>query len=263
MPTPRAYVSEFTLRVGPINALGKLVKLTKTKANENNQFVSLCPDCDLTNEYRRVSQQYICAHDEDHGPFVQRELTVKGRDIGDGVFARVSADEVAAARTSELPLNLFDATVHPKADVEAATYSDDNAYVFVPRVADEYFAVLVKMIEDDDNAFVAMANVRNSEGFFGLRVWNGQIVLQKLLWPEDLNEFDVNDTEASDDLFEAAKLMLGRISAPFDADTYRSGVRDRLSAINDAMTGDSPEARVERASAPATNLLAALESFGQ
>lgn len=260
---PRKFVSDFTLQVGPIQVNGFLTTLVKPE--RENKYKSVCPLCDKPH---LVKQQYICTNeapavqnDPKHGPFVQNDLTVKARETDDGLV-KVTKEELEAARTSELPVNVFRATVHPREEVELHTYSGDKSYVFTPKHPDEYFALLLSMISNPDNAFVAICNVKKIEGFYRLKVWNGNIVLEKLLWPESLNQFDTLRFETDHAVVGAAEAMIDRIRTPFDPDNYRSSVLDRLRAINEALGGTPDPKKVQTPKPHKVDLLSALDSFG-
>lgn len=255
---PRKYVSEFKLQVGPISMTGSLTNVVATSNEKAGTFFSVCPACDPPT---RVKQQYVC--ENNHGPFVAGDLTVKGKEV-DGVIVTVEKDELTAARTSELTLNTFRPTIHPRDQVEASTFVGDKSYVFTPNSVDEYFGLVTQMIADPENAFVGLCNVRNNEGFYRLQLWNGNIVLQKLLWPEDLNEFSSVEVNVSEDLQEAAGAMVERIKTDFDPSEYRSSIRERIRAINAAL-GVEDGVSAAKVSIPVkkeVDILSALESFG-
>lgn len=253
---PRAYVSDFQIALGPINVLGKLVKVTKT--DDTSKFISVCPDC---TEPNKPAQKYIC--DQDHS-YTIGDLR-KAKDI-DGTLHFVDKDEIDAAKASELPLNVLRPTVHPIDDVWNTVWDSDNAYVFLPRVADEYHALLVRLIKDSGRAFVGMCNLRNHEGFFRLDVWQGHIVVQKVYWPEECNAFDPVPADCDDETYNAAvSFIIDRTEKPFVPEEYQSQVKARLVALTSTLTGDAGDAvpTTTVASAPKQSLLDALKAFGE
>lgn len=262
MPTkkqsgPRTYVSDFEIKVGPINALGKLVKVTKTGVDEYKEFVSVCPTCP---EPVKPEQRYICPNDATHS-HPMRDLR-KAKDI-DGDLKFVEKDEIDAARASDLPVNVLRLTVHPKDEVWNKLWDSDNAYVFIPRNADEWFALLLRLVETTDKAFIGMCNLRNHEGLFRLDVWQGHIVVQKVVWPDEINEFDALPIQADDTLFEAAIAMIEKVEQPFDPTNYKSQVKDKLAAITTSLGGDPFAAvpSVPSKSESKLDVLAALQAF--
>lgn len=225
----RKYVSDFSVGIGPVNLNGALYGLRKT--DNTNKFVSVCPDCETP---VKPSQMYVCPVDASHmHPMAELD---KAKELG-GELIRVDAAEVSAARKSDLPLNVFRASVHPKAEVENVTWHADNSYVFIPKVVDEYYGLAVRMIEESDMALIAMTNVSNHEGFYRLVTWKGNIVLQKLHWPEECESFDTVSPECDDNVVEAAMSMLNKMVKPFDADVFKSGVKQNLQALEANLWG--------------------------
>lgn len=225
----RKYVSDFQIGIGPVNLTGSLYGLRKTGSGDSNKFTSICPDCETPT---KPSQQYACPTDATH-VHPMSELH-KAKEIG-GELVRVDVEQVTEARTSQLPLNVFRASIHPVADVADATWHADNSYVFIPNRADEYFGLAVKMVSESGKAFVAMSNVRNSEGFYRLEVWKGYLVMQKLHWPEECETFTPINVECDDSVFAAAMNMLDKMEEPFDADGFRSSVKLQLESLESAL----------------------------
>lgn len=253
---PRAYVADFQIALGPINTIGKLVKVTKTGADEYKEFVSVCPEC---SDPTKPKQTYVC--DQGHS-YTIGDLR-KAKDV-DGTLHFVDKDEIDAAKKSDLPLNVLRPTVHPVADVWNNVWDSDNAYVFLPRIADEYHALLVRLIQDSGRAFVGMCNLRNNEGFFRLDVWQGHIVVQKVYWPGECNEFEPVPTSCDDETYEAAvSFIIDRTEKPFVPDEYQSTVKARLLALTSNLTGDPGDAVPVVAPAPKESLLDALRAFGE
>lgn len=260
---PRSYVSEFTVSVGPVNVLGKLVGVKATGSGDEAKFVSVCPDCPAPT---KPAQRYICATGHDHP---MGEL-LKAKELDDNTLAFVPKESLEDARKSALPLNVMRCTVHPAAEVEAATFPSDSAYVLVPRNRDEYHDLLVKLVEDSGKAFVAQINLRNHEGFYRLSVWKGSLVVQRLYWPGEVNEFEAYTTNIERPVFNAAVGMIERVEEPFDADTYVSTSKERLVELiasldpNAPAPAAAPAGQPRRAAETSTqDLLAALSAFGE
>lgn len=260
MPTiaPRAYVSEFQIALGPIRLTGKLVKVTRSGSDEYRRFTSVCPDCQNPTP---VFQQYVCTADPTH-VHPMGELD-KAKDI-DGTLVRMTVEDIAEAKTSDLPSNRFVATVHPADEVLNSTYDSDNAYLFLPSDDDpEALAMLTHVIDKSGKAFIAMVNLRNNEGLFRLTTWRGYVVVQKLYWPDDCNSFDDVTAECDEVLAAAGQSFVDKITKPFDADEYKSSVKERLLEMEQAAVSGTPVPARERTAAanrPGT-LLSLLEAF--
>lgn len=256
---PRSYVSEFTISVGPVNALGALVGVKATGAGDETKFVSVCPECPTPT---KPSQRYICTTGHDHP---MGEL-LKARELDDKTLAFVPKESLEDARKSALPLNVMRCTVHPATEVEAATFPSDSAYVFVPRNRDEYHDLLVRLVDDSGKAFVAQTNVRNHENFYRLSTWNGSLVIQRLYWPSEVNLFGSFDATIDKPVFNAAVAMIERVEEPFDPDTYVSTSKERLLELIAALDPNAPAPAAAPASqprrVPTEDLLSALSAFG-
>lgn len=252
----RSYVSEFTLTFQMMSIVGKLIKITKPSVEDVRRFVSVCPDCETP---AGVTQQYVCNIDKTHThPMAELD---RAKDIGDGELVRVNQEDIAEARTSDLPLNVFNATIHPTKDVLDVTWDSDNAYVFMPAVRNPGYELFVRLVKDSGVAFVAMCNLRNNEGLFRLDIWRGNLVVQKLLWPADCNAIEPAENTCPDLVFEANAARLRNLTEPFEADVYRSSVKERLAALQEQLaTGVSvPKKRVEK---PAESWDDLLNAFG-
>jgi non-homologous end joining protein Ku len=172
---------------------------------------------------------------------------------------------LAAARESELPANVLNITPHNREKVWNSTWTADNAYVFVPLVANEYYALMVELIRSGDLSYVGMCNLRNSEGLFRLDVWRDMIVVQKLVWPEDCNEIDPVDGDCDQETVDQFRAVLSKKQIEFDADKYRSGVKEQVIAMTEAITGGAIAPKVSKSSKPKpgaslADALAALEA---
>lgn len=252
----RKYVSDFQIGIGPVGLTGSLYGIRKTGSDDSNKFVSICPDCEIPT---KPSQQYICPTDSSH-VHPMAELG-KAKDVG-GELIRVAVEEVVAARKSQLPVNVFRATVCPENEVANATWHADSSYVFIPNRVDDYYALAVRLVNESDKAFVAMANVRNSEGFYRLETWKGYLVLQKLHWPEECETFEPVNGQCDDNVYAAAMSMLDKMESPFDAATFRSTVKIQLENLESALWGDPPVTVGRSVPVEKPDLLAVLAAYG-
>lgn len=255
---PRAFVSDFKVKLGPFTTSGKLVPILRTGSGDANKFKMICPDCTIPTQ---VFQQYVCSTNPSHAHNAG-EMD-RAKDLGDGELVRVSQEEIAAAKESDLPDNEFHITVHPIEEVANSTWDGNNAWVFIPDESKDSLP-LAFLVQNSGKAFVSMCNIRNSEGLFRLDVWHGNLIVQKLFWPDECNEF----SEATTDIPEpiAAKMLafIDKQTQPFEPDAYKSGVKERLVALEEAVASGSPipaRPAVEKKDRWGT-LLNALEAFG-
>lgn len=233
---PRAFIGALSLQVGPLSTTGRLVPLISTESREDNRFPLVCPECD---DAQPVAQGYSCSNE--HGPFTIGQCG-RSRTLADGTLAKITEAQYKEARESKLTKDTFRATVHNAADAEGLIFDGDTAYVFQSPPGDQVAAVLTKLITETDKVFLSICNFRGNEALYRLMVWNGQLMLRKVLWPAQLNQFDAPTTEVDDALFGAAKGMIDRIVADFDVESYRSDTVARARALTASLqVGDVPE----------------------
>jgi len=179
---------------------------------------------------------------------------------GEEELVKVSVEDVAEVRTSTLPENVLRTTIHPRKEIEGSTFFAEGSYVFVPNIADEYHGLVLKMVSDSDKAFVGMCKVRTTEGFWRLTTWRNQIVVQKLLWPDEVTELEGVSVELPQEHYDAAMQMIDRVTVDFDASQYRNAYRERSEQLDAELSGS--ELPREAPTTPVDSLLSILEGFG-
>lgn len=256
---PRAYVSTFAINLGPIQLLGKLLPLVKSeKARGASKFRQVIPDTEVPT---LAKQRYIAEGTEDNESptiYTQRDL-VYALETDDGL-SFVDPDEVTEARSSDLPLNVCSVTIHPTVEVQEHLYPASSSYVFEPLMANDHYAALLGAIDNPDFTFLAATNLRNNEGLYRLHVHNSTLVVQKMYWPEDLNEIEVAESESTDELTGAVAGMVEAMVTEFDPETYTSTTREKIAAVEGGETF-SPEATV--AEAEGSDLLDLLAGYAE
>lgn len=258
-PSHRAYVSDVTISVGPMEVVGDIIPPKVANADKAEAFKSICPECA---EAYPVKQQYVCTEDATHGPFAIGDCA-KAQEH-DGVFVRVSADEVADARASVLPPKQLILNVHSSADLHDSVLESGNSYVFRPKSTGQFYGVLLDFLaKNTDLVFVGEVNLRGKDKLVKIeRGLNNQLLLVELVWPEDLKEFEAPTYEYKDSLLTMTEKLLTSIVTPFDPEEYHKDSRDRIAALVEA-TKNGEEAPVTKSKPKASsddNLEAMLEA---
>jgi DNA end-binding protein Ku len=254
--SPRRYISDFNLQVGPISITGSLTPLVSTESREATRFPFICPTCEPVTP---VSQSYVCpeGHTNSVGDLA------RSRELPDGTLVRLSEEEYAAVRVPDLPANVLRVSVHPAEQVSLVDHG--TSYCFQPPVIDPTFAALIKLIQDSDKAFLGVANLRGHEGLFQLSVFEGNLILAKKTWPESINEFITPDVAPDMAIVGAAGGMLDRISSDFDPENFRSQHVARAKELTARLAGDQTvqhaESNTTESPASREDLLAILNSF--
>lgn len=263
--TPRAYVSSFTLSLGLLNVTGKLFPVVISNRTRVNAFKRVLPN---TETPRPVKQVYIDAEEDTErfsGDLYTPGELVMAKELDDGTLAFVDEAEIEAARTSDLPLNVAEVSVHPARDVDGRIWSDPSggAYVFQPATTNDHYAALVEAVGSDEHVFLGVANIRNSESFFRLRAWNGHLVVEKILWPAEVNEYEPVEVTTNSKLGAAITEMVRGLEEDFNPEDYTSTTREKLTALTASLgEGTAPVVKPKAATSEETGgLLAAIEAF--
>lgn len=206
--TQRVHVSDVSLTFFGRTEL-KVDVLTVKLARES--FVSICPNC---SEPHKLSQMYICSEDSAHGPYRESEIR-KAKAVGTGQTAVLHAltdEEVEAVTTPLLDKNEATVSIFHAEDVDVHTRPAESAYRLRPHAKKDrpaskasraLYATILKVVESNpDKAFVFDLNLKGYQNTYRLEAWNGQLVAQKLLRPDDLAAVDVIDGETDDRFVE-------------------------------------------------------------
>jgi hypothetical protein len=231
------WVSDLTLRIGPIQTKGALTGVRKSKQKTKKPTFKY-----VTPEGEAVEQRYV---DPEGTQFTVDQLgkaTVVTDDEGNETLVPVAAEAIAKAKESSLPKNIVQLTVHPATQVDRELYqSEANGYVFTPNEDDPanvaWHDLLIRLVADKSNAYISKANVRGNEGLYRLTTWNGRL--------EKFEQWVTTQT------------------VPFDPNEYEDNVAANLAAMQEAFasgdeTYDPAPVAVETVE---VDLLAALDAF--
>lgn len=258
----KAHVSEFTFRLGPIQTTGKLigVRAPQPKAAKTN-IVTCTPDG------KGVKQVYVDKENTGGTQYTMGELS---RAIlnEDGSLTMISKDAIAAAKECDIAENTIAVTVHPAEQINSSLFpSDDNAYVFEPADKDPvnvqwYSLLYAAVVGNPDKAFVGSANVRNNEGLYRLTIWRDRLVLQRMLYPEEVNDHAALDVDPIDESI-AAKFatQLNKLTTDFDATEYRDTQKERLAAVAKVFTDGGDITVVPKSKKADFDIMDALDAF--
>jgi non-homologous end joining protein Ku len=251
----KAYVSDMTLRIGPITTNGKLISAYATDSEKAASFKFCTPDGEA------VKQKYVA---EDGSVWNKSDLAFY-QESDDGNISIFSQEQVNAAKASTLPKNVMNLTVHNADDVAGQLYPNKAAvsYVFYPHTNDpanvQWYDLLVNLLERDEKALVGFCNLQNYEGLFRLIVWRGRIILQKQTYPNELNPHEDYENAAPKEAVKKAISLLEKLTAPFDQDTYQNNVKAKLANLQSSDTND--HSTIVKSVTDSFDILSALENF--
>jgi non-homologous end joining protein Ku len=259
------HVTDFVIRLGPLQTTGALIGVRQPEAKPKGTKIVSC-----TPEGKPVKQVYVPADDPKGEQYTMGEL---GRATlnADSTLTLLSKDALAEAKEPVVPKDTMAVTIHPLDEVEDQLFpSDNNAYVFEPHTEDDvnlqWYTLLYEALKRaEGKAFIGSANVRNSEGLYRLTLWRDRIILQRMLYPEELNDHQPLNIDAVDEtIVEKFVNKLDKLTKDFDPDKYRDSTKDRIAAVQAAFAaGDVTFVPIKKEQSAGFDILDAIEAFDE
>lgn len=237
----RSYVGNFTMRLGGLSTVGRLLAIRKTEDK-----VKLC-----TEDGSKVTQVYL---GPDGTIYPNKDNLYRGIEVkGDSKMEVIGdAKSVTAARASQLPLNEITFTLHKASDVDNHVFASENqGYLFQPRVlrnklVDPHslknYAGILAMMQDPNYCLIGKCNLQHHEGLFRAGLFRNQLYIQKQLYPEKLNEWDLDDVEIDEAFQKAANKSLETFTQDFNPSAYDDTIAARIALLADGGLTDDDQA---------------------
>lgn len=246
--TKRAFMRDLNLKFGVMEAVGDLYLPLVPNAKKDEKFRKVCPTDALKGEAVPVEQRYVCSEHPDHGEFLPAECQ-SAKEISKGEFVLVDKDLIAEAKeASELPAKTLILSAHDADSVEPYMVHVGSTYVFSVAGESQFYGILQSILDDagyvqtDTGPKVLMGQmlVRSEEKVFRLTKWNGQIVIQEVARPEDIDSFTPPNAEVDEKLVVLTKMLVETGTEEFVPETYRKTVRDRYAALVASVEDGTP-----------------------
>jgi DNA end-binding protein Ku len=210
----------------------------------------------------RIKYKRTCSVD---GEEVDYNDIAKGYDLGGGEMVILTDDDFA-----ELPLTSSRAIdvlqFVPAEQVDPILYN--KAYFLEPEgVSVKPYLLLRDALVDSDRVAIVKVALRQREQLATLRVREGVMVLNTMLWPDEVRaaQFDFLDDDVTvrQQELQMASSLIDSMSADFDPAEFTDNYRAALQQVIDAKVGGReiiapPE--VEEAPSGAIDLMAALRA---
>jgi DNA end-binding protein Ku len=207
--------------------------------------------------YKRVCQ--VC------GEEVSYDDIAKGYDIGGGEIVILTDEDFA-----DLPLTTSHAIdvleFVPAEQVDPILYA--KAYYLEPEgVATKPYVLLRDALEDSERVAIVKVALRQREQLATLRVRENVLVLNTMLWPDEVRQPDFGfldeDVSPRPAELSMARSLIDSMAGSFEPDAYTDDYRAALQEVIDAKVGGReivapPE--VEAAPTAAVDLMAALKA---
>jgi hypothetical protein len=220
--------------LGIINFSANLIRVTEPKA-KGESFKLICPSCTTPT---KPSQKYICP--DCAGAFSSGELD-KAREVGKALH-RVTADDVAAVRTTSLPEKEIRLTPYKASEVLPRTQPDGTSYRLDVVKFKDVGAMAVDLVDaTPDVVYIGEMNAgRGQEKLYQLVTWNGALILQEIARPDEVVEFETAPVTYDARLLEPAKAWASMQVAEFTADDFASRRKARIAELDATVTGNAP-----------------------
>jgi DNA end-binding protein Ku len=199
------------------------------------------------------------------GEEVSYDDIAKGYDLGGGEIIVLTDEDFA-----DLPLTTSRAIdvleFVPQEQVDPIYYN--KSYFLEPdKSAAKPYVLLRDALERTDRVAIVKVALRQREQLATLRVREGVMVLNTMLWPDEVRkpsfEFLGDDVEARPAELAMAGSLIESMAADFDPDQYTDNYREALQEVIDAKVAGREVVQPEEAEAPpsaAVDLMAALRA---
>lgn len=207
--------------------------------------------------YRRVCQ--VC------GEEVAFSDIAKGYESPDGQLVILTDEDLAelpVAGSREIDVDRF----VPAEQIDPMLL-EKSYYLEPEKSGRKAYALLREVLAETDRMALVKVAIRNRSTLAVLRVKDEVIVMQTMMWPDEVRRPDFEDLPGPDDLrpqeLAMAASLVDSMTGDYDADDFTDDYREAVETLVASKLGEAPAA-VEPAAAPADggeviDLLAALQ----
>ncbi len=254
-----AYRKDLTVSIGFLTARCD-VETTKDNSVNDTGLTQLCAN---GHDPAKPCWDPVCAVCD---AAVKREDLVKGREVGDNSFVLVTDEELNALKELEASFKgKIALTPHDAVEVESKTMPSGTTYYLTRNAKDEHYGLVRHAVETNPQfAFIGIYTVASRSALYRAKVYDGCLVLEQLLRPEELKPVPVVDAPVNEALVGTLDQVLEAFVTEFDPATYRSTYAEQVNAIVEARESTGAAALPAAPSAPANAddaLLAQMEAF--
>ncbi|HEY9775833.1 MAG TPA: Ku protein [Planktothrix sp.] len=207
------------------------VKLYTATGSKSISFHLLHDKCKT-----RIKEVRWCPHCDVE---VAYEHTVRGYEYSKGHYVEVSDEDL-----ENLPLpskNIINVTAFVKTEEIDPIYFQSSYYVEADKTAARPFALLMEALSDKNMIGIATLALRNKERLCALRVLGGTLVIEMLLYPDEIRmdlEAAKPKTKLTKQELQMAHSLVDLMTQKFDPAEYEDHYREALSEmINSKLEG--------------------------
>lgn len=153
-------------------------------------------------------------------------------------------------------------TAFVKAEEIDPIYYEKSYYLEPDEKGKKPFALLMKALREKGLTGIAKIAIRQKEQLCALRAMNGTLVMETLLYPDEIRAApeEVGDVDVSKKELDMAFTLIDLMTEQFDPEQYTDEYREALlKVIEDKLEGVEAEAAVVAAPAKVTDIMSALK----
>ena len=208
----------------------------------------------------RIKYQRVCSLD---GEEVEYADIAKGYETEDGEMV-ILTDEDMANLPSESSREISVEKFVPSEQIDPMLF-EKSYYLEPEKTGAKPYALLREALEAADRMALVTVSLRNRMSLAVLRVRDDVIVMQTMMWPDEIRKPDfgsVDTSEAKPAEVKMATMLVDTLAGDFDADDYEDDYREAVEAmvkakIEGGEVKRTPEAK--KSSGEVVDLLAALQ----
>jgi DNA end-binding protein Ku len=208
----------------------------------------------------RIKYQRICSLD---GEEVDYADIAKGYETEDGEMVILDdndMDQLPANSSREISVEKF----VPSEQIDPMLF-EKSYYLEPEKSGAKPYALLVQALEEADRMALVTVSLRNRMSLAVLRVRDGVIVMQTMMWPDEVRDADfatVDSSEAKPAEVKMAKMLVETLAGDFEPGEYEDDYREAVEALVKAKIegGEVKQApQAKKSSGEVVDLLAALQ----
>src|SRR3982750_1937472 len=208
----------------------------------------------------RIKYQRVCSID---GEEIEYADIAKGYETEDGEMVILTDDDMAALPSTssrEISVEKF----VPSDQIDPMLF-EKSYYLEPEKTGAKPYALLREALEAADRMALVTVSLRSRMSLAVLRVRNDVIVLQTMMWPDEIRKPDfasIDTSEAKPAEVKMATMLVDTLAGDFDADEYEDDYREAVEALVKAKIegGEVKAAPKERKTGgEVVDLLAALQ----
>ena len=179
----------------------------------------------------RIRYKRICQIDGEEVPY---DDIAKGYETEDGEMVILTDEDLKDLPTrssKEISVEKF-----VPSDQIDPIYLDKTYYLEPDKSAQKPYVLLRDALEGEDRVAIATVSIRTRMTMAVLRVRDGMIVMQTMLWPDEVRSTEQfgdldEDMHASDKEMSMAQVLIDQLADDFDPDDYEDDYANAVKAL--------------------------------